>query len=98
MAGWLESLESFGTSVIDAGSEAVAGKIKSELAPDAPNDPGQRPETQYDVTIAEPLNGPESMPEQSPLMDTLKDTWATKKWWLVGALGLTGTLIYMRSR
>lgn len=98
MAGWLESLENFGTSVIDAGSEAVAGKIKAELQPDAPNDPANRPETQYDVTIQEPIDGPESGAQSDPLVRTLKDTWATKKWWLVTALGLTGALVYMRSR
>lgn len=96
MAGWLESLESFGGSVLDAASEGVATRIKSELNPDAPNDPVNRPETQYDTQIEEPVDGPESMKSQGGASAAFRDVWGQYKWWIVGGLGVTAYLAMRR--
>lgn len=98
MAGWLESLEQFGTSVIDAGSEAVAGRIKRELNPDAPYDPENRPETQYDTQIEESVDGPESMRATGGAAEAFNDVWGQYKWWIAGGLAVTAYLAIKGAR
>lgn len=95
MAGWLESLENFGTSIIDAGSEAVAGRIKQELNPDAPNDPANRPETQYDTQIQEPVDGPEATQGAAR---AISSTLSQYKWWIAGGMAVTAFLALRRAR
>lgn len=92
MAGWLESLENFGSGILDAASEGVATRIKSELNPDAPRDPVNRPETQYDTQITEALDGPESMRPTGGAAEAVRDVWGQYKWWIVGGLGITAYL------
>jgi len=88
MAGWLESLEDFGSSILDAAAEGAAGRIKRELNPDAPHNPSDRPETQYDTQIQEPYDGPESNRPVGGAAVAIRDTWNQYKWWIAGGLGV----------
>lgn len=92
MAGWLEQLEGVGGSLLDAASEGLASRIKSELNPEAPTDPVNRPETQYDTQIEEPIDGPEAYRAQGGV----QDVWGQYKWWIVGGLSLTAYLALKR--
>lgn len=94
MATFLEQLEQYGGDILDSASEAAAARVKQEIGPEAPRDPVGRPETQFDTQIVEPLDGPESMPQA----ETLRTVWNTRKWWIVGALGVTATYVIIRSR
>lgn len=94
MAGWLEQIERAGAGILDAAGEAAATRIKSEIAPSAPKDPVNRPETQYDTTMVDAVDGPESRRDPQ---SGIGEIWATKKWWIVGGLGVTALLV-MRSR
>jgi len=94
MASFLERLEGYGGALLDSASEAAAERIKREIDPDAPRDPVGRPETQFDTQIVEPQDGPESMPKAG----TLRNVWSTKKWWIVGALGVTAGYLMIRGR
>jgi hypothetical protein len=97
MANWLESLERFGSGVIDAATEGVADRIKSELNPDAPNDPAGRPETQYDTTIQQPLDGVEAGKDQG-VENAFGRVWSQYKWWIAGGLGITAYLAWKGGR
>lgn len=96
MAGWLESLETFGSSVLDAASEGVATRIKSELNPDAPRDPVNRPETQYDTQLTEAVDGPESQRPIAGAGQSVRDVIGQYKWWIAGGLGVTAYLMWRR--
>lgn len=99
MANWLEELEKFGGSVLDAASEGVSSRIKRELDPDAPTDPAGRPETQYDTRIEEPVDGPESMKTGAGnVLRAFDDTWGQYKWWIAGGLAVTAYLAIRRAR
>lgn len=88
MAGWLESLENFGSGILGATQEGIAERIKSELNPDAPRNPVDRPETQYDTQITEPVDGPESHRPVGGAGAAMRDTWNQYKWWIAGGLGV----------
>ena len=95
MANWLEELEEFGTGILGAAKDGLAYKIKSELGAVAPNNPSDRPETQYNTTVQQPVDGPESTRGVSAAMD---DVWAKYKWWVIGGLGVTAYLAFKGAR
>jgi hypothetical protein len=80
--------------VLDAASEATADRIRQEIAPAAPRNPVQRPETQYDTLIEEPVDGPES----SATASGIRSVWNSRKWWIVGGLSITAGLLIFRSK
>lgn len=98
MANWLESLEGLGGAVIDSASEGLASRIKRELNPDAPHDPTNRPETQYDTRIEEPVDGPESMNPARGAAAAFNDVWGQYKWWIAGGLAVVGYLAIKGAR
>lgn len=95
MANWLEELEEFGTGLLGATQEGLAAKIKEELGVAAPYNPSDRPETQYDTTVEQPIDGPEATKGVSGAMD---DLWAQYKWWVIGGLGITAYLAFKGAR
>lgn len=98
MAGWLESLEDFAAGVLDATSEAIGDRIKTELNPDGPYDPVNRPETQYDTQIEEPVDGPESQRPVAGAGQAIGEVWAQYKWWVAGGLGVVAFLALKGAR
>lgn len=96
MAGWLESLESFGGNLLNAASEGLADRIKTELNPDAPHDPVNRPETQYDTQLQEPVDGPESNRPVGGAAESAAAVLGKYKWWLAGGLGVVAFLSWRR--
>lgn len=98
MASWLESLENFGGSVLDAAAEGVTGRIKQELNPDAPNDPRNRPETQYDTALNAPVDGPESQRPLAGAGVAFQETWNQYKWWIAGGLGIVAYMAIKGAR
>lgn len=94
MADWLEQLEDFGAGVLGATRDGVAAKIRDELGAAAPHNPSDRPETQYDTTVRQPIDGPESANRR----DVFDDVWGRYKWWIVGGLGITAYLAFKGAR
>ncbi|MFL1484900.1 hypothetical protein [Marinobacter sp. LN3S78] len=95
MANWLEELEQFGTGILGATQEGLAARIKQELGAAAPANAADRPETQYDTTVQEPLDGPE---QSQGVNRALDDLWGRYKWWVVGGLGITAYLAFKGAR
>jgi hypothetical protein len=93
MAGWLEVLEGYGGDLLDAASEATSQRIKDEITQAAPNNPADRPETQYDTQIEDPNDGP----EQYRNGGKVADIWGQYKYWIAGGLLITGYLVVRRS-
>lgn len=98
MASWLEKLENFGGSVLDAATESVASRIKQELNPDAPDDPMNRPETQYDTALTAPVDGPESQRPVAGASVAFRETWNQYKWWIAGGLGIVAYMAIKGAR
>lgn len=95
MANWLEELEEFGTGILGAVRDGLSHKIKEELGAAAPYSPTDRPETQYDTHLQQPLDGPESTRGVGAAFD---DVWANYKWWVIGGLGVTAYLAFKGAR
>lgn len=97
MASWLEQLGGDLSNATSAIIGAGASKLAAEIGPDQEAPLADKPERQFDTTIEQPANGPQSKAPPNPAA-AFADIWGQYKWLIAGGLVLGAVMAFKGAR